>query len=308
MPADAASLKSERRALWAPLAKLGILGILVSTPSCGPWPNLPEDSLWQRGATITITAPSDAEVVPPVIEIRGTIEGDLQGMKPWCLLRRDDTGRAFALGSPELAGGQWQLQHATIGATSDFNVGFSIQVLLANADDAQTLAAGQRDWRADTAGYTGLLGLPDGVLLRGSVHITRAQGIDCEGATSVLLDHAGSTGPVPRPQTSGIASRYGSAPGDYSGSPEVVWRIDLPASGTVNLYVAHSAASDIDIFLLNACDPSRVMVYRATHGGATSEQINWFPVPEPGVYYLVADAMGHQFNDESLTLDFDFAP
>jgi len=128
--------------------------------------------------------------------------------------------------------------------------------------------------------------------------------LDCSTANPIQLTehpdrYQDNRDDLRRPGTGGVES-YESCGGSYFGSPEVVWVVDIPIDCPVNFYSDRGNFSELDLFLLNSCDPSDVRECLSTPG--VPGDLNRTISLEAGKYYVVADANGGDFRSTSVTL------
>ncbi|HPR64885.1 MAG TPA: PKD domain-containing protein [Thermoanaerobaculia bacterium] len=75
---------------------------------------------------------------------------------------------------------------------------------------------------------------------------------------------------------------YNCDPGNYYYGPEVVYEFTTPAAGDITATLSNLAGDDLDIFILDACDPDSCVAY----GNTTAS----YPAATAGTYLLVIDS------------------
>ncbi len=115
-------------------------------------------------------------------------------------------------------------------------------------------------------------------------HTILGRAVDCSGATAMTCaetadGHVDATG--------GSVDTYGCTSLLYDGSTEAVYEICVAADTflSVDMMYAHSAANDLDLFLLGSCDEADCLVSSTGTSGAE----NVSAAVTAGTYYVVVD-------------------
>lgn len=95
----------------------------------------------------------------------------------------------------------------------------------------------------------------------------------------------------------GNVGHYGKLDGDYSGSAELIWIIEV-GSGNLNVYLEHDPEDDLDLFLLGSCDENNIICASQRHEGGYQEQFNYV-TNLGGIYYVVVDGVDGRFGDNN---------